>query len=100
MPNSGERRFRIALTIKDNPTFSGAHAVLALGEEDDKDTPVLVIEAGGFVPDATGAAMLADMLRDAADAIDDHVGKEREHVDTASLPVHRPKFNPKPTGPR
>ena len=103
MVDAKDRGFKLALTIKDNPDFDGAHAVMALGL-DDNDTPILAIEAGGFPPTAEGAAELADMLRDTADAIDDHLARPRPHHDTASLPTinperpKRPRFNPKPRG--
>ena len=97
------RQFKLSLTIKEHSGLPGAHAALALVSDDDTGVPVLAIEAGGFSPDAEGAGELADMLRDAADAIDDHLKRPREHTDTATLPVvkvKRPTFNPQPRGPR
>lgn len=100
--NEDNRRFRLALTIKDDPEIEGAHAVLALAEEEGKRTPVLAIQAGGFTPDAEGAHLLAQMLRDAADAIDSHLTEGQTHavpLDTSDLPtVKRPRFNPRPVG--
>lgn len=101
--DSNEREFRLSLTIQEDAAFTGAHATLALmstAEEDGQDTPMLAIMAGGFSKDAEGAGELADMLRDAADAIDDHLGRPRPHHDTATLPVlqTRPRFNPRPRG--
>lgn len=97
------RRFRLALTIQDNPEVEGAHALLALAEEPGKDTPVLAIQAGGFTADAEGAALLANMLRDAAEAIDSHLSEgeihHAEQTPTSALPVvKRPRFNPRPMG--
>ena len=100
-----ERRFRLAMTIQDNAEMEGAHAILALTEEEGKATPVLAIQAGGFTPDAAGALLLANMLSDASQAIMDNLteGSVGVHVvdvpDTASLPVvKRPRFNPRPVG--
>lgn len=96
-----DREFRLALSIQDDQDIPGLHALLVLMAEEGKDTPVLVVQAGGVDASAQGAGMLADMLRDAADAIDDHLGKERPHTDTAAMPVvTRPKFNPRPAGTR
>ena len=105
MVDASRRQFKLSLTIKDDTEFEGAHAVLALIAGDD-DIPTLGIEAGGFPCDNEGAAELSDMLRDAADAIDDHLNRPRPHYDTASLPqIHlppeppkRPRFNPQPRG--
>lgn len=92
-----ERRFRLAFTIMDNPEFTGVHALIALIAEEGNPVPQLAIQAGGVEPSDKGAAMIADMLRDAAEAIDEYVGKERVHTDTASLPTvkPRPRFNPR-----
>jgi hypothetical protein len=96
-----ERKFRLALTIKDNPAIEGAHALLVLAKEDGKSTPVLVIEAGGVEATHEGAAKLAGMFSDAAGAIEEYLVSEgvmpvSHH--TQELPVVRPRFNPKPAG--
>lgn len=104
MVSQEDRRFKLALTIKDpeHVDMPGAHAVIAL--LDDDGVPTLVVEAGGFPANVAGAGELSDMLRDAADAIDDHLGRPRVHTDTANLPsIHpeepkRPRFNPQPRG--
>jgi hypothetical protein len=92
-----ERRFRLAFTIMENPEFDGVHALIALLAEEGNPVPQLAIQAGGVEPSDAGAAMIADMLRDAAEAIDEYVGKERVHTDTAALPTvkPRPRFNPR-----
>lgn len=103
MINPMERRFRLGLTIQDNPEFDGLHAAIALVHEDSRDTPLLNIMAGGVPPTNEGAAMLADALRDAADAIDEYLGGDRAHTDTATMPTvqpKRPRFNPRPAGPQ
>lgn len=99
------RLFRLSLTIKDDEEFKGAHAVLALVHEEGNPVPMLAVQAGGFPADNEGAGELADMLRDAASAIDEHLNRPRERTDTASLPTtavppqpRRPRFNPKPRG--
>lgn len=103
------RRFKLSLTLKDDAMFSGAHAVLALMKDSHDEAPLLVVEAGGFPPNEEGAGELSDMLRDAADAIDDHLKRPRPHTDTATLPIlepnepehvvaPRPRFNPQPRG--
>jgi hypothetical protein len=102
-----DRRFRLGLTIQDNPEFEGLHAAIALVTESTHDTPLLNIMAGGVPPDNEGAAMLADALRDAADAIDEYLGRERVHTATDTMPAikvpeppKRPMFNPRKAGPR
>src|SRR5690349_6515119 len=102
MINPVERRFRLGLTIQDNPEFDGLHAAIALVHEPDKDTPLLNIMAGGVPATDEGAAQLADALRDAAEAIDEYLQRPREHTDTATLPTvkPRPRFNPRAAGPR
>lgn len=96
-----EREFRLSLTIQDDPAFDGLHVAIALASEEGKDTPLLAVIAGGVPASQEGAGLIADMLRDAADAIDDHLGKERPHTHTDSMPViKRPTFNPQPRGPR
>jgi hypothetical protein len=111
MINPIERRFRLGLTIQDNPEFDGLHAAIALVHEEGKDTPLLNIMAGGVPANNEGAGMLADALRDAAEAIDEYLGREREHTMTDTLPTikvptsdepepkPRPRFNPRPAGP-
>lgn len=94
-----ERAFRLNLTIQDKSEFEGLHVAIALADEEGKSTPVLAVIAGGVPASDEGAGLVADMLRDAADAIDEHLGKERPHTDTAAMPVvKRPRFNPRPMG--
>ena len=107
MTQPEERRFRLALAIEPYKPGVGAHAQLVLVDEDEHDSPLLAIQAGGVPESDEGAGIIADMLRDAADAIDEYLGKERPHTDTSALPtVHmntptppkRPRFNPQPRG--
>lgn len=92
-----DRRFRLGLTIKDEPN-EAVSVALVLGEDDNGEA-VLGCVASGFPADDAGAGMLADMLRDAADAIDEHLGQNREHTPTEAIPVQkRPRFNPQPRG--
>jgi len=107
-----DRMFRLALQIKEHDSeIKGAHVMMALADEPERTTPVLTVVAGGFPPNDTGAAMLADMLEDAAAAIreylSDSVIAAARSTDTASLPTiplvepvvpPRPKFNPRPMG--
>lgn len=97
-----ERKFRLGLTIKDNPAIEGAHALLVLADEDGKDTPILVIEAGGVPASNEGAALIAGMFEDAAGAIREYLGEAAPEpsTDTAELPKVRPHFNPRPRGTR
>lgn len=108
MVDAEKREFKLALTIAedDKTGVPGAHAVLALMGSTEDGIPILGIEAGGFSADAEGAAELSDMLRDAADAIDDHLKRDRPHHNVAEMaatpmkqPV-RPRFNPQPRGQR
>lgn len=95
--NRPDREFRLALTIKDEPS-SPVQIAIVLGE-DETGTALVGVVASGFAPDDTGAGMLADMLQDVADAINEHVGKERQHTPTEAIPVvKRPQFNPRPVG--
>lgn len=120
MTTMEQREFTLSLTMSDAETdaFPGAHAMMAvLGEPG--EVPQLAIQAGGFPSNADGAGMLADMLRDAADAIDDHLQRPRNHGNVEDLPTvpvpvsgvfavgkgspdlrkpQRPRFNPKPRG--
>lgn len=99
----GQRGFRLQFTILDEheQIADGLHAAIALVADSEHDTPALMIQAGGVPASEEGAGIIADMLRDAADAIDEHLGRERKHVDTASMPTLKPKrrpFNPQPAG--
>lgn len=91
------RVFKLALTIKD-ATDEPVQVAIVLGE-DTEGVAMLGVVATGFAPDEEGAGMLADMLRDSANAIDEHLGKDREHTATDAIPVvKRPRFNPQPMG--
>lgn len=101
-PSNSERRFKLDLTIPDDSELSGTHCMIALMRDED-DTPIVKVVAGGFAPNDTGAGELADMLRDVAGAIDDHLGVDRAHTNTDELrmpSVRRPRFNPQPRGPK
>jgi len=92
MIDSADRQFRLSLTIAEDDGFEGTHAVIALvADEKTPGIPVLRIQAGGVPRSDEGAGELADMLRDAADAIDDHLSKTREHTRTDTLPILTPK---------
>ena len=108
-----DRKFRLALQIKEaDPEIPGAHVMMALADEPHKDSPVLTVVAGGFPTNDTGAALLADMLTDAAEAIREYLSDAviagARSTDTASLPTlplqtsivqpQRPRFNPQPMG--
>lgn len=97
-PVKPQRKFRLAFTIKDNPAIDGVHAAIVLANEDGKDTPVLVIEAGGVEPSHEGAALIVGMLQDAAGAINEYLREAGVAVEshTAELPTIKPHFNPKP----
>jgi hypothetical protein len=101
MNEPSSRRFKLDLTIPEEMELSGAHAMIALLEAED-GVPVIKVVAGGFPATDEGAGELSDMLRDTADAIDEHLGKPRPHLDTADMrQVHiRPRFNPQPRGPQ
>ena len=92
MTESADRQFRLSLTIAEDDGFEGTHAVIALvADEKTPGVPVLRIQAGGVPRRDEGAGELADMLRDAADAIDDHLSKTRGHTRTDTLPILVPK---------
>jgi len=96
--------------------FDGVHAAIALVKDPTHPSPLLSIIAGGVPADDTGAAMIVDMLRDAASAIEEYLSQDRVHTDTSELPTiavpmpvppaepapeqRRPRFNPQPRGPR
>lgn len=95
--NRPDRKFRLGLTIKDEPN-EPVQVALVLGE-DQEGVALLGIVAAGFTADDEGAGMLADMLQDAADAINEHLKRDRGHTPTESIPVvRRPRFNPQPRG--
>lgn len=97
MNSREDRKFRLGLTIKDEPSEAVTVAIV-LGEDQD-GVAMLGVIASGFTADDAGAGMLADMLHDAADAIDDHLKRDRGHTPTESIPVvKRPRFNPQPRG--
>lgn len=92
------RKFMLQLTIRESEPGDPVQVALMLGE-DEKEQAVLAVVAGGFAADDTGAGMLSDMLRDTADAIDEHLGRERQRTETADIPAVRPRFNPQPRKP-
>jgi hypothetical protein len=93
MVNDEERGFKLSLTIQDNPGLPGAHAAIGLIDGED-GVPTLAITAGGFPPTPEGAAELADMLQDAAEAIRSHLPEGVSHHAVEDLP--RVHFNPQP----
>ena len=121
MEMSNNRGFRLSLTIADVSEFDGVYASLALVADDaNPDVPILMVSAGGVGASDEGAGIVADMLRDAATAIGDHLAQGRVPVDTAAQatvsapvtqvstridprvvppkPTPKPRFNPKPRG--
>ena len=92
--------FKLDLTILESSEFDGPFALLAVEDGNDGEV-ILHVQSGGFPPSEAGAALLADMLYDAAVAIAEKLGHKLPRGNTDQGKTNpdtprRPAFNPKP----